>query len=95
MMVSTFPPFPQKTECSTTNCIADFAVCILNLHLGGAVLERICSVASRQKQKLNSLPCKHSSFLLKCTAGGDYPEAKLGAPLSRAGRCDTSAFSPS
>lgn len=32
---------------------------------------------------MNSLPHKHTSILQKCTAGGDHPEANLGAPLSR------------
>lgn len=43
----------------------------------------ICLVASRQKEKINSLPHKHTTVLQKCIAGGDHPEAMLGAPLSR------------
>lgn len=42
----------------------------------------ICFVASRQKEKTNSLPHKHSTILQKYTASDDHPEAMLGAPLS-------------
>lgn len=40
-------------------------------------------MASRHKEKINSLPHKHISILQQCAAGGDQLEARLGVPLSR------------
>lgn len=40
-------------------------------------------MTSRHKEKINSVPHKHTSILQQCTAGGDQLKARLGVPLSR------------